>query len=68
MKIKAGEVEETVKNIMNRYLTGREIEQNEFEYIKRYSRYLKNYKFIKRQGGKIKKSNSVWTLVQLIDL
>lgn len=26
MKIKAGEVEETVKNIMNRYLTGGEIE------------------------------------------
>lgn len=49
MKIKAGEVEETVKNIMNRYLTGGEIEQNEFEYIKRYSRYLKNYKFLKKQ-------------------
>lgn len=48
MKIKAGEVEETVKNIMNRYLSGGEIEQNEFEYIKKYSRYLKNYKFIKR--------------------
>lgn len=48
MKIKAGEVEETVKNIMNRYLTGGEIEPNEFEYIKKYSRYLKNYKFIKK--------------------
>ncbi len=54
MKIKAGEVEETVKNIMNRYLTGGEIEPNEFEYIKKYSRYLRNYKFIKRQGGKNK--------------
>ena len=50
MKIKAGEVESIVKNIINRYLTGGEIEPNEFEYIKRYSRYLKNYKFIKRQG------------------
>lgn len=49
MKIKAGEVEETVKNIMDRYLSGGEIEQNEFEYIKRYSRYLKNYKFLKKQ-------------------
>lgn len=48
MKTKAGEVEETVKNIMNRYLSGGEIEQNEFEYIKKYSRYLRNYKFIKR--------------------
>lgn len=36
MKIKAGEVEETVKNIMNRYLTGGEID-------------LKNYKFLKKQ-------------------
>lgn len=49
MKIKAGEVEETVKNIMNRYLTGGEIEPNEFEYIKRYSKYhLEGYKFIKK--------------------
>ena len=52
MKIKAGEVESIVKNIMNRYLTGGEIEPNEFEYIKRYSRYLKNYKFIKRHYWK----------------
>ena len=49
MKIKAGEVEETVKNIINRYLKGGEIEPNEFEYIKKYSRYLKNYKFLKKQ-------------------
>lgn len=49
MKIKAEEVEETVKNIINRYLTGGEIEPNEFEYIKKYSRYLKNYKFLKKQ-------------------
>lgn len=48
MKIKAGEVESIVKNIINRYLTGGEIGPNEFEYIKKYSRYLKNYKFIKR--------------------
>lgn len=41
MKIKAGEVESIVKNTMDRYLSGGEIEQNEFEYIKRYSRYLK---------------------------
>lgn len=49
MKTKAGEVESIVKNIMNRYLTGGEIEPNEFEYIKKYSRYLKNYKFLKKQ-------------------
>lgn len=48
MKTKAGEVEETVKFIITRYLSGGEIEDKEFEYMKKYSRYLKNYKFIKR--------------------
>ena len=49
MKTKDGEVESIVKNIMDRYLSGGEIEPNEFEYIKKYSRYLKNYKFLKKQ-------------------
>ena len=48
MEIKSGEVEKAVKFIITRYLSEGEIKDSEFEYIKIHSKYLKDYKFVKK--------------------